>query len=194
MLGSETSILQQLIKGKQLAFKQIYEMHGESVYRLAFHILKDAKNAEEIVQDTFLQVWKRRESIDCEGNIGTYLYVICRNKSFNKLKEMKRQQQLFDPLIDVTCHSDYIEDDSRGIKELHETLEKIIEKLPQRQQLIFRLCRLEGFSHKEIANQLGVSLQTVKNQMVTAIRFVRSELKKQENNSPLPLFLFFYFI
>lgn len=105
---------------------------------------------------------------------------------------MKRQQQLFDPLIDVTNHAGYAEDDNRGIKELHETLEKIIEKLPKRQQLIFRLCRLEGFSHKEIADQLGVSLQTVKNQMVSALRFVRSELQKQEKDLPLSLFLFIF--
>lgn len=120
-------------KGNQLAFKQIYDTYGDVVYQLAFHILKDIKSAEEIVQDSFLQIWNKRESLDCEGNIGTYLYIICRNKSFNKLKEMKRQQQLFDPLTDVTHHAGYVEDDSRGIKELHETLEKIIEKLPQRQ-------------------------------------------------------------
>ncbi len=194
MLGSETSILQQLIKGNQLAFKQIYDLHSESVYRLAFNVLKDVKSAEEIVQDTFLQVWNSREGIDCEGNIEAYLYVICRNKSFNKLKVMKRQQQLFTPLTDVNDHTGYVVDDSRSAKELHETLEKIIEKLPERQQLIFRLCRLEGFSHKEIADRLGISIQTVKNQMVSALRVVRSELQKLEKDLPLSLFYLFFFM
>lgn len=194
MLGSEISILQQLIKGNQLAFKQIYDLHSESVYRLAFNVLKDVKSAEEIVQDTFLQVWNSREGIDCEGNIEVYLYVICRNKSFNKLKVMKRQQQLFTPLTDVSDHTGYVVDDGRSAKELHETLEKIIEKLPERQQLIFRLCRLEGFSHKEIADRLGISIQTVKNQMVSALRLVRSELQKLEKDLPLSLFYLFFFM
>ena len=193
-MESSTSILRQLAKGNQLAFKQVYDVHVEAVYRLAFHILKDVKSAEEVVQDTFLQVWNNREKLDCKGNIATFLYVICRNKSFNKLKEIKRRQALFHPLTEAVGDDSFVEDDVRNIKELHETLETIIEKLPQRQQLIFRLCRLEGFSHKEIAERLNISVQTVKNQMVSALRFVRQELHKQERDYPISLFLLFFFI
>lgn len=68
--------------------EQLYDVHSESVYRLAFYVLKEVKYAGEIVQDTFMQVWDKRIEPDFEGNIATYLHVICHNKSFNKSTDM----------------------------------------------------------------------------------------------------------
>lgn len=178
-MSTEGTILKQLSKGSQLAFRQLYDIHSEPVYRLAIYILREIKCAEEIVQDTFMQVWDKREELDCEGNIATYLHVICRNKSFNKLKQINRQKKLFDPIEDDLMVADPSFHDSFTSKELEETLETIIKRLPDRQQIIFRLCRIEGRSHKEIAESLHVSVQTVKNQMVTALKFVRSELQNK---------------
>lgn len=186
------AILGQLIKGNQLAFKQLYDLHVREVFNLAIHILKETKYAEEIVQDTFMEIWKHRERIDVEGNIATYLYVICRNKSFNKLKELKRRHALFDSLTDYSNEKGFLQEDIQEAQDLKEILELIIDRLPPRQQAIFRLCRLEGFAHKEVAEQLGISVQTVKNQMVTALRFVREELSKYSKNSPYSLVAVFF--
>lgn len=193
-MSTEETILKQLSKGSQLAFRQLYNIHSEPVYRLALYILKEIKYAEEIVQDTFMQVWDKRDELDCEGNIATYLHVICRNKSFNKLKQINRQKALFDPLTDNLIVADPSFQDAITRKELEEKLETIIQQLPDRQQVIFRLCRLEGYSHKEIAERLQISVQTVKNQMVTALRFVRNELQNKGETCLILLFSQLFFI
>lgn len=175
-------ILKQLQKGNQLAFRELYSNFSTQVYQLAFNILREVIYAEEIVQDTFLEVWNGRQNIDCDANIEAYLYVICRNKSFNKLKQIKREQALFAPLQECNNPSSDAEENNRKESELREQLEIIIQKLPDRRQLIFRRSRLEGFSHKEIALDLDISVQTVKNQMATALKFIRDELQKDNKN------------
>lgn len=179
-----SAILRQLRQGSQLAFKRLYDLHSAKVYALAFHIVKDEKHAEELVQDTFMEIWNHRQRIDSQGNISTYLYVICRNKSFNKLKELKRHKTVFDPSGDQKLNMLFLAEDIQATRELKESIEHIMSKLPPRQQEIFRLSRLDGFSHKEIADQLGISVQTVKNHMVAALRFVRTELANSSDQVP----------
>lgn len=190
-MEQESTILKQLSNGSQQAFRRLYDLHGSSLYQLAYYILKDEKRAEEIVQDTFLQLWNNRSKLLLEKEIKTYLYVICRNASFNKLKQYRREQQLFTPLSDEHRDSEVYQQDDIGAQELTEVIEQILCKLPDRQHLIFRLCRLEGLSHKEIAERLAISIQTVKNQMVSAQRFVTDELQRYKNDSNKFLFLVF---
>ena len=78
----------------------------------------------------------------------------------------------------------FLAEDIQATRELKESIEHIMSKLPPRQQEIFRLSRLDGFSHKEIADQLGISVQTVKNHMVAALRFVRTELANSSDQVP----------
>lgn len=191
LLEKESTILKQLSGGSQQAFRSLYDLHGAAIYQLAFHILKDEKRAEEIVQDTFLLLWDNRSKILIEKNVKTYLYVICRNASFNKLKQYKREQQLFTPFSNEHRDSEIFQQDDSAVLELTEVIDQILSKLPDRQQLIFRMCRLEGLSHKEIAEQLAISIQTVKNQMVSAQRFVTDELHRYRNDHNKFLFLFF---
>lgn len=194
-MEKESTILKQLSNGSQQAFRRLYDLHGAPIYQLAFHILKDEKRAEEIVQDTFLQLWDNRSKLLIEKNVKAYLYVICRNASFNKLKQYKREQQLFTPFLDEHRDSEIFQQDDSAVQELTEVIEQILSKLPDRQQLIFRMCRLEGLSHKEIAEQLAISIQTVKNQMVTAQRFISNELQhyKKDSNGFSVLFFLLYF-
>src|SRR5690606_34254644 len=125
---------------------------------------------------TFLQLWNIKKKLDPNGNLPNLLYVIARNKCFNQLKQQKREQRIFEPLDTENIYSNYLADDLQQVQELNEIIENILQNLPERQQLIFRLCRIEGLSHKEIAAELNISVQTVKNQMVSAQRFVKEKL------------------
>lgn len=179
-----TTLLSQLIQGKESALRVVYDQYADGIYQLAYHILKQEEHAEEIVQDTFIQLWDSRATLDVNGNLKAFLFVVARNKSFNRLKSLKRQQRLFEKLLTTEEYTHYTSPNPLAEKEVNELAEKIINKLPAQQQLVFRLSRIEGLSHKEIAQTLSISSHTVKNHLVAALKSLRTELQKA-NFSPL---------
>ena len=86
--------IHQLIAGDESAFTAIYELYGEKVYRLAFRFLKDRQQSEEIVQETFINLWLSREKLNPEGNMWLYLYVISKRLSLNALRQVGKSSVL----------------------------------------------------------------------------------------------------
>ncbi len=187
----QSSLLAQLMQGNEFALKLAYDQYADMVYQLSFNILKQEEHAEEIVQDTFIQLWEVRNDLDKESNLKAFLFVIARNKSFNRLKTLKRQKQLFEKLLNTEEYTHYISPNPLAEKEVNELAEKIISKLPPQQQLVFRLSRFEGLTHKEIAQTLSISSNTVKNHLIAALKSLRVELQKS-NFSPLYSLLLLY--
>lgn len=181
--------------GSQTAFRQLYDHYSADSYQLAFHILKSEKHAEEVVQDCFLKLWDTREKIDVKSNIRVYLYVICRNLSFNKLKVIKREQSIFKSLEIIDESNNWYADDYLAMREFTESFERILALLPEKQRQVFRLSRIEGFSHQEISDKLNISSNTVKNHITQALKTVREYLEKNKQNSfSLTLFFFHFFL
>jgi len=192
-LNKADTLIQNFISGSQTAFEKLYYTYSSSVYQIAYYILKDETLAEEIVQDSFLQLWNMKHKLDLTSNLRTLLYVIGRNKSLNRLKQIKKEQRVFNRFNFESEYHHYKEDDLQQVNELNEIVENIIKKLPERQQIIFRLCRLKGVSHKEIASELNITIQTVKNQMVKAQKTIKEELTKTENDHSIFFILFLLF-
>jgi RNA polymerase sigma-70 factor (ECF subfamily) len=169
--------IQQLIAGDEAAFDAIYEAYSSKVYRLAYRFLKDGQQSEEIVQECFINLWTNRQRLNTEGDMWLYLYVIAKRLSLNSLRQICQSRELSDKLVNhiATVHNDTEEE--MLVSDLEQYTERIINKLPRQQQLIFRLSRVEHLSHKEIADQLQISPNTVKNHMVEALKTLRSQLQ-----------------
>ncbi|MDN5286662.1 MAG: polymerase sigma-70 factor [Mucilaginibacter sp.] len=183
--------IEQLIAGDEPAFDAIYEMYGAKVYRLAFRFLKDKEQSEEVVQECFINLWTSRQKLNPEGNIWLYLYVIAKRLSLNALRQICQSRELSGKLIShiSTVHNSTEEDVLAH--DLGHFAENIINKLPKQQQLIFRLSRIEHLSHKEIAEQLQISPNTVKNHMVEALKTLKSHLHYADMIYFLALFFWF---
>lgn len=169
--------INQLKAGDTTAFTKVYDLYSEKVYRLAIRFLKDREQSEEIVQETFINLWLSREKLEAEGNVWLYLYVIAKNLSLNALRQVHKSADLTEKLLHHinVAHNDTEEDILAHDLEIY--TEKVIEKLPRQQQVIFKLSRVEGLSHKEIAEQLHISPNTVRNHMVEALKTLRMQLK-----------------
>jgi RNA polymerase sigma-70 factor (family 1) len=183
--------IQQLIAGDEAAFDLIYEAYSSMVYRLAFRFLKDAQQSEEIVQECFINLWTSREKLNVAGDIWLYLYVIAKRLSLNSLRQMCQSREFSDKLVNhiATVHNDTEED--LLVSDLEQFTERIINKLPRQQQLIFRLSRVEHLTHKEIADHLQISPNTVKNHMVEALKTLKSQLQYSDLIFMLALFFWF---
>jgi RNA polymerase sigma-70 factor (family 1) len=172
-----SSYIQQLIAGDEAAFDFIYQAYSTKVYRLAFRFLKDNEQSQEIVQECFINLWTSREKLNPEGNIWLYLYVIAKRLSLNAVRQICQSRVLTESLIDrISTVGNNTEEDIL-VHDLEHYAEQIINKLPKQQQLIFRLSRVEHLTHKEIADQLHISPNTVKNHMVEALKTLKSHLQ-----------------
>ncbi|MCR8559789.1 RNA polymerase sigma-70 factor [Mucilaginibacter sp. BJC16-A38] len=168
--------IKQLIEGNEDVFTSLYESYSEKVYRLAFRFLKDKALSEEVVQETFINVWLSREKLDPEGNMWLYLYVVAKRLALNSLRQACKSNDFVENLLNFMEEQNSTEEEVLA-RDLENFTGKIIEKLPRQQQLVFKLSRVEGLSYKEIAEQLNISPNTVKNHMVEALKTLRSQLR-----------------
>lgn len=182
--------IKRLSLGDKSAFNLVYEQFSGQVYRLAFRFLKSKELSEEIVQETFIKLWLNRAKLDEHGNIWLYLYVIAKRLSFNSLRKINHSAELFEELlINIKDAHNHTEEEILAA-DLERFTEKVLNNLPKQQQLVFKLSRIEGLSHKEIAEKLHISPNTVKNHMVEALKTIRASL----NRADLIYFLTLFFL
>ncbi|WP_158796241.1 RNA polymerase sigma factor [Pedobacter sp. L105] len=170
------SSIKELIAGNESAFTTIYDLYSEKVYRIAFRFLKDRAQSEEIVQETFISLWLSREKLDADGNIWLYLFVIAKRLSLNTLRQICKSTDLAEKLFHSVAEGHNNTEEEIFVRDLEQYAERIIEKLPRQQKLVFKLSRVDGLSYKEIAEQHNISPNTVKNHMVEALKTLRSHL------------------
>jgi len=173
----DSDCIRRLANGDENAFTAVYELYSEKVYRLAFRFLKDKEQSEEIVQEAFINLWLSREKLSADGNMWLYLYVISKRLSLNALRQVGKSSILVERLLHQISELQNTTEEEILAHDLEHYAEKLIEKLPRQQQLIFKLSRIEGLSHKEIAEQLQISPNTVKNHMVEALKTLKTHLK-----------------
>ncbi|HMI05649.1 MAG TPA: RNA polymerase sigma-70 factor [Pedobacter sp.] len=166
-----------LIAGDEPAFNRVYHLYAQKVYRLAFRFLKNEEQCEEIIQETFIKLWLTRDRLDACGNIWLYLYVIAKRLSLDAYHEICKSSALTEKLLlDLSVLRNITEEEILA-NELEQFTENVISKLPAQQRIIFKLSRMEGLSHQEIASQLHISPNTVKNHMVEALKTLKAKLK-----------------
>jgi len=182
LLPNDTILIAQLKSSDELALKLIYDRYFEKVYQLSFRFLKDAAWSEEVVQDVFLSVWLHRHGLHEDGNLWVYLYVIAKRRCLNKLREVKKSDQLFNRLIEnieQLSISSHETEEWIWANDLENFAQKAIAALPKQQQLVYKLSREEGLSHKEIAQKLNISPFTVRNHLGEALKNLKTSIPLQ---------------
>jgi RNA polymerase sigma-70 factor (ECF subfamily) len=147
---------------------------------------------EEAVQDVFLKIWEKRKDLDPALSIKSYLYTIALNTT-KKIYRKRLQEEKYKQDIVLELHTDHTSDlDLLEYRNLLEYVDGIIDKLPSSRREIFIMSKKDGLKNVEIAERLNISEQTVKNQLVSAMKFLRSEAAKSNGRHGLLFFLLFY--
>ena len=173
---TDQELISLLKDNSQFAFTQIYDRYQGLLFIYACKITKDESEAEDIVQEVLFYLWDKRNVIKFEGSLSSYLYSAVRYKFFNLLDRKKVRVDYAESLqkfIDQeSVQADYIVRE----RELSKLIEKEIALLPAKMREVFELSRKYHLSHKEIADKLGISEKTVKNQVNNALKGLRSKL------------------
>jgi len=161
------------------AFEAVYKSHKAALFFFVKRFVIDRAEAEDITAETFIKLWKIRHNFETHQNIKAFLYITARNACLDCLRARKKstgmQQEMLYLLLqnnDIT----FIQDDIKA-DVLTQVKEKI-EGLPPKCKQIFKMAFLERVKNADIAEKLGLSLQTVKNQKVRAIKLLRLALNK----------------
>jgi RNA polymerase sigma-70 factor (ECF subfamily) len=176
MLENKNSIdeelFQRIKKGDAGALKVLFEKYFFPLSCFAKKFVKNIHLAEEIVSDVFLTVWLKRERIEIKINLRTYLYTAVRNQSFNYLKKNKIHLESIETAVQENAISDLPAERLITDEELEQDINALLRQLPEQRQIIFRMNRIDGLHYKEIAEILSISVHTVQNQMVAAVKFL----------------------
>lgn len=171
----ELSLINQMKGGEMEAFDALYWHYQHSVYRNIFQLIKDEASAEDMLQEVFISLWEKRESIDSTRSLGGWLFISSYNRAINFLKKKNRERLASQLVAELFTESSQEE----TIKEMRmQELEKAIENLPQQKQRVFQMCKVQGLSYAETASILQISKHTVKEHVSGAMIIIRDQLLK----------------
>jgi len=169
----DTDLTVLLQQGNQTAFTTIYNTYWKLLFRNAYRVLNDTAAAEDIVQNVFFSLWKRREEAKIL-NLKAYLQQATRFSVFQAIREQKHDDSFYNRLALVT--TDIIADNPLLFKEQQELLQSIIESLPDDCKEAFRLSREEQMTYKQVAALLNISEKTVEKRLSKSLKHIRNSL------------------
>jgi len=171
---SNIILLRRIKENDQTALECLFEKYYYRLCDFAFQYVRSVDLAEEVVSDVFMKIWKNRHKIDIKTNFKAYIYTATRNQALNYIQKEQNDWESLDYNFSEKHSPDYHPDEELIFQELEKHVEVLINKLPPKRKLIFKLSRIEGFTYLEIAEILSISIHTVQNQMVKAVKKLAS--------------------
>lgn len=157
----------------------LIEKHSANLTAFCMSYVKDRMVAEELVSDVFLSIWKNSDRLNEIGNIKVYLYTSVKNKAFTYLKRRRVIRSIEElPFEDLAYRVDCAEEDEEEEELLIQSMLKEIENLPERCRDIFKLVKIDGLKHREVAEILDISIKTVEAQISIGIKKITASLAK----------------
>jgi RNA polymerase sigma-70 factor (ECF subfamily) len=161
--------------GSEDAFRKVFDACYESLCRYAFTIVKDFDQAEDIVQSMFMKLWEKREELDITASVRSYLFRAVYNQCMNFIEHHAIKTK-YDAHVRIEAPSDEQQPEVFS-DEVGENIRKAIDSLPPQCRSIFIMSRYEELKHAEIADRLGISVNTIQNQVCKALKLLREVLK-----------------
>lgn len=165
------------VKGSTEAFGELYTLYWEKLYTTVYWRVRDEDTAKDIVQEVFISIWEKKMNLSIQHTFEGYLMITARHKVFNFFRdqEIKQKHDMQAELLRLELSST---SSTFTETELDQIYELAIKELPARMREVYLLSRKSGLTVNQIALKLGLSPQTVKNQISGALKIIRRHLDK----------------
>ncbi len=173
---SDQQILDKFSAGDEKAIELLFNKYYKYLCACVYKLIKDSTLAEDIVQEVFMELWKKREGLNINISIKAYLRRASINKTLNHIRAKKMNFEDESELLIVPSRESSTQQEIEG-GELKDQITKAIDKLPKKCRIIFSMSRYEEMTYKEIAASLDISVKTVENQISKALKLLKTELK-----------------
>lgn len=178
ILIDEHTLVLRLIEGDENAFCELYAAYKNRLIYFAMRFLKSREYAEDIFQDAFAVVWQGRRFINPDASFSAYLYTIVRNRILNQLRDLSNQDKLREQILSQAVNYTNETKDEIIANDLRQFISRALQQLTPRQREIFQMSRERQMSHREIAEVLGISVNTVQESISISLRTLRTYLEK----------------
>jgi len=172
----EIFIFGRMVEEDAEAFRFFFEKYYTDLCNFINLYLNDSVAAEDVVQDVYVVLWKKKKEIHIETSVKSYLLKASRNKSLNYLRDEKVRLNILARLGKEAEASSENFEDALENSQLETIIEKAVKSLPEKCREIYLLSRDQKLTYKEIADKLGISIKTVENQMGNALKKLRELL------------------
>ena len=175
--------------GDEHAFRKLFDLYNERFYAVALKMTRSDEVAEDIVQDVFMNLWTKKESLVNVVNPSSYFFTAVYRKIYHYYRSEALKRKFLHSMSPVEKLADATEEKVLA-RESETLISKAISQLPPQQKLVFKLSKLEGFSRADVAHQLNITPNTVRNHLADAIKFIRNFLGSTAYIFP---YLFWFF-
>ncbi len=177
-INDEHALVLRLIEGDEDAFCELYAAYKNRLIYFAMRFLKSHEYAEDIFQDAFTVVWQSRRFINPDASFSAYLYTIVRNRILNQLRDLSNRDKLCEQILSRAVDYTNETKDTILANDLRQLISRALQQLTPRQREIFGMSRERQMSHREIAQALGISVNTVQESISISLRTLRTYLEK----------------
>jgi RNA polymerase sigma-70 factor (ECF subfamily) len=170
---SDLALVTAIRSGDQSAMAALYDRYSSIVYSVALRVLQDTGAAEDVLQDIFMQLWRRPGAFDSSrGNMGAWLAVIARHRAIDRLRRRRPESDIDDVVVSVEPDLASDADRTRAMDKIRGALQAMA--APQRSAL--EMAYFEGLTHVEISEKTGEPLGTIKTRIRTGLLSLRKVL------------------
>ncbi len=173
-MQDDTALFRRIQERDWSAFTLLFDTYAESLYLYAAGFIGDQEEARDLVQDAFIYLWQKCMSLDFKGSLYAYLFRIVKNSCIDYKLHEKVKEKYFK---ETEVLQQEAEEEPEQFEILYQRVRDCVDSLPPKCKEIFILGCMDGLSYKEVADRLGVSVNTVKTQMKVAYRKVKSEFE-----------------
>jgi RNA polymerase sigma-70 factor (family 1) len=186
----EKALLARLAAGDADAFATLFNHYQDPLNLFITRFVKLPQLAEDLAQEVFLKIWQQRGKLAGLQSFRAFLFIVARNHTLNTLQTASRNQAAIGAITRAALGETRSSptDDTVLSHEYLDFLRRAVESLPPRSREVFRLCREQQLSYDEVATQLGISRNSVKNHMVHSMKILRAAVER-DLGIPLGLFL-----
>lgn len=181
MTDRETELMLKVKAGDRAAFEEIFHLYQKPLGNYLFRLTGNRARTEDLLQDTFLRLWKAAPTYEPSAKVSTYLFRIAHNLFLN---DAARRREKALESGDAETRSDPASDLSR--REIRSAVQRAVEALPDGEREVLVLSEYNGFKYAEISEILGIPVGTVKSRMFSAVQHLREALKGLGPSEPSP--------
>ena len=175
---ADNDLIDAIKRDNKSAFRALFDKYYQLLLAVAINFIKDVNTAKDIVQEVFFQIWQKREQLNISSSVEAYLKRSVINRSLNLIKYQQRLTG--DEALGFKESNEVSALEKIQANELQEVIQHALDSLPERCRLIFIMRRVEGLSHKEIAEKLEISPKTIENQMTKALKILKIAIETHE--------------
>ncbi|MBE0650590.1 MAG: RNA polymerase sigma-70 factor [Bacteroidales bacterium] len=176
MKAFEKHLLKSIKRGDIKSYEFLFRLHYEPLLSYSITITKSEADSEEVIQDLFYKIWKDRKNLNIKHSISSYLYQSVFHNSLQVLKRGKLNEKYIQYSLNQP-HQDIDPVEILKYEELNRAFFQLMEELPEKRRLIFKMNRIQGLKYQEIADELSISLKTVEKNMTLALQYFRENLE-----------------